>query len=165
MTHCRLVWPNSSINSFTFLFADTLNYHELGKQLDLLNSDVPIVITPRHHTEDALRQTGVRKLYLTLGCVLVSRLGNQKSSVTRQRSSETRAATSNHENINSTSRHDPETTSLVTHWGTRSSSTSVAISTQHKNSSRDEIANVNLLRRIRTRTSKYREKNLLRLTN
>jgi len=35
----------------------------------------------------------------------------------------------------------------------------------HKNSSTDEIANVNFLRRYRTRTSEYQKENLLRLTN
>jgi len=35
----------------------------------------------------------------------------------------------------------------------------------HRNSSGDKIANVNFLRRYRTRTSKYQKENLLRLTN
>jgi len=35
----------------------------------------------------------------------------------------------------------------------------------NKNSSGDEIANVNFLRRYRTRTSKYQKENLHRLTN
>ena len=35
----------------------------------------------------------------------------------------------------------------------------------NKNSSGDEIANVNFLRRYRTRTSKYQKENLLRLTD
>ena len=34
-----------------------------------------------------------------------------------------------------------------------------------KNSSKDEIANVNLLRRYSARTSKYQKENLLRLAN
>ena len=35
----------------------------------------------------------------------------------------------------------------------------------NKNSSGDEIPNVNFLRQYRTRTSKYQKKNLIRLTN
>jgi len=42
---------------------------------------------------------------------------------------------------------------------------SVMITNDNKNSSADKIANVNFLRRYRTRTSEYQKENLLRLTN
>ena len=50
-------------------------------------------------------------------------------------------------------------------FSTLSAINAVQIILAYKNSSGDEIANVNLLRRYRTRTSKYQKENLLRLAN